>query len=75
MSTSIIHLIIYKARRERRIREVIRALAALTAPSSLTNEKEEFVELVKAEVDRINKEVCQRGSSQLLFSGGLQVER
>lgn len=63
------------ARRDRRIRDVIRALAALTSPSSLTAEKEGFVELVKAEVDRINKDVVARGSSQLLFSGGLQVER
>lgn len=50
------------------------ALAVLASGSGVSTEREAFMDLVKTEIERLNKEVSDRGSVSMVFhSGGVHV--
>ena len=50
------------------------ALAVLASGSGVSTEREAFMDLVKTEIERLNKEVSNRGSVSMVFhSGGVHV--
>lgn len=46
------------------------ALAVLASGSGVSTEREAFMDLVKTEIDRLNKEVSSRGSVSMVFHHG-----
>ena len=52
-----------------------RARAALASSSGVSNEREEFMELVEKDIDRLEGQLEKRGVSMLFSRGSLQVGR
>ena len=50
------------------------ALGVLASSSGVSNERQIFMELVKTEIGRLNKQLTSKGSVSLVFhAGGVQV--
>ncbi|KAK9846594.1 hypothetical protein WJX81_007347 [Elliptochloris bilobata] len=64
------------AAKEERMRKVISALAVLASSSGVSSERAAFMQLVRAEIERLNQQLGKRGSVSMVFQkGSLLVER
>ncbi len=62
--------------KEERMRQVLRALAALSSSSGVTTEREAFMDLVEKEIDRLNETLESTGRARMVFTKGhLAVDR
>jgi LETM1 and EF-hand domain-containing protein 1 len=62
--------------KEERMRQVLRALAALSSSSGVTTEREAFMDLVEKEIDRLNETLGSTGRARMVFTKGhLAVDR
>lgn len=62
--------------KEARMRQVLRALAALSSSSGVTTEREAFMDLVEKEIERLNENLGSTGRARMVFTKGhLAVDR
>jgi len=62
--------------KEARMRQVLRALAALSSSSGVTTEREDFMDLVEKEIERVNENLGSSGRARMVFTKGhLAVDR
>eukprot|EP00192_Tetraselmis_astigmatica_P024813 CAMPEP_0117663200 /NCGR_PEP_ID=MMETSP0804-20121206/8470_1 /TAXON_ID=1074897 /ORGANISM="Tetraselmis astigmatica, Strain CCMP880" /LENGTH=521 /DNA_ID=CAMNT_0005470171 /DNA_START=473 /DNA_END=2038 /DNA_ORIENTATION=- len=57
-------------KREKRMQEIISALALLASYSGVSDERHEFMKLVKDQIKAMDEHVKERGSNSLLFTAG-----
>jgi len=57
-------------KREKRMQEIISALAVLASHSGVSDERHDFMRLVKQQIMAMDEHMAERGSSSLAFTGG-----